>query len=829
MTPKPTYQELEEKVRQLGQAELKYQSAEAQIRNILESITDGFFACDADWRFVYVNRQAELILNIRADEVMGKNHWDVFPLALGTNLEREYRRAAAGEIRDFENFYEPWARWFHNRCYPREGGGMVVYFLDITERKREEREAEDHQLRLEAHVGEKTQELRAVNAQLKTEIAERAQVEQRLRESEEQFRSIFENALHGILFSAPGGQVYAANRAACDMLGRSEQEICKGGRNVVVDPSDPLLLAALEERQRTGRFMGELTYKRKDGSLFPVEISSAQFSVNTGDERACIIFRDISRRKKAEQAMQKSEERLALAMAATRDAIWDWDIMADTFYYSPRWWEMLGYPKDMQTTDPRLRSRLVHPDDLERISTIIRGALAGKNPFEFECRLVHNDGHYVPIRSQGTVQRNPAGEAIRVTGTIADLSRQKKREEEHREWDRKQQQLRKAESLSRMAGAIAHRYNNLLGAVIGNLDLAVDSLPPSTSTLGYIREANQAAHQAAKISSLMLTYLGQTVSTLEPVDLAELCRKCLSSLQATLPEGLDVAFESASPGPAVYANATLLRQVIHILITNSMEAMADTKGRIQLTVKSVSATAISATHRFPIDWLPTAKVFACLEVKDAGRGIRGEDIEQIFDPFYSTKFTGRGLGLAVLLGIVRGYQGVVTVESELRRGTVFRVFLPLSEQSVQVTAYQPPPVAATAYGGTVLLVEDEEPLRRAAKDMLSLLGFTVLTARDGAEAIKLFRDHQNEIRGVLCDLTMPRLNGWETLQSIRSLRPDIPAVIASGYEESMVMAGADKVRPEAFLQKPYDLKTLRETVKCFLVPKSGSSNGNGTC
>ena len=244
-----------------------------------------------------------------------------------------------------------------------------------------------------------------------------------------------------------------------------------------------------------------------------------------------------------------------------------------------------------------------------------------------------------------------------------------------------------------------------------------------------------------------------------------------------------------------------------------------TEDGIGLTVKTVSHADIPASKRFPIDWQPQEIAYACLEVTDTGCGIADKDIEKIFDPFFSTKFTGRGLGLPVVLGIVKAHSGAVTVESKPGRGSIFRVFLPVSAEEIPRQPDKADPVSEIEESGTVLLVEDEEQVRKMARIMLTHLGFTVLEAKDGVEAVEVFQQHQNEIRCVLSDLTMPRMDGWDTLAALRKLSPDIPVILSSGYDEAQVMANEHTELPNAFLGKPYQLKELRETIRRTLADK----------
>jgi CheY-like chemotaxis protein len=240
---------------------------------------------------------------------------------------------------------------------------------------------------------------------------------------------------------------------------------------------------------------------------------------------------------------------------------------------------------------------------------------------------------------------------------------------------------------------------------------------------------------------------------------------------------------------------------------------------IHLKVKTVSPGEIPASHRFPIDWQPQENAYACLEVADAGCGIQENDIEKLFDPFFSSKFTGRGLGLPVVLGIVKAHGGAVTVESEPGRGSEFRLYFPVSAEEVPRQPDTAPQAVATEKSGTLLLVEDDPMVRNIAAAMITHLGFYVIEANDGVDAVELFRQRRNEICCVICDLTMPRMNGWETLTALRDLAPGIPVILASGYDEAQVMEGDHPELPQIFLGKPFKQKELSDAINRALVRK----------
>lgn len=398
-----------------------------------------------------------------------------------------------------------------------------------------------------------------------------------------------------------------------------------------------------------------------------------------------------------------------------------------------------------------------------------------------------------------------------VTKLEAQLIDYQRTLEEKSKLEELNRQLQKTESLHRMAGAIAHHFNNKLGIVIGNLELALDDTPREAETIQPLSEAMQGALKAAEVSGLMLTYLGQTTGKHVEVDLVQLCRRSLPLLQAAAPKDVIFKVDLPSPGPILHGNINQMQQVLTNIISNSWEAIGTGRGTISLTVRRVAPSEISTANRLPIDWQVQNVLYACMEISDSGCGIGENDIEKIFDPFYSTKFTGRGLGLPVALGIVKAHGGCITLESQVGTGSTFRVYFPevVAPQQTETAVAE---LAARPGGGTVLLVEDDEMMRNMVATMLGRLGFTVLPAGDGREALQLFQQCSQDIRVVLCDLSMPYMDGWETLVALRRIRPDIPVILASGYDEAQVISGDHPELPQAFLHKPYRKILLEEAL-----------------
>jgi PAS domain S-box-containing protein len=538
------------------------------------------------------------------------------------------------------------------------------------------------------------------------------------------------------------------------------------------------------------------------------------------------------KRSRAQDALRESEQRMRLALEGTDQGLWDFDLLSTKVHYSDNWYKILGYGHEESNFDYEWYSNQIHPESSPVFEKALLDYISGHTKYlDWEYQIRNKSGEWQWIHALGIfTETDKTGLPVRMSGTHRNITDRKKAETEKATLEAQNRQLQKSESLGRMAGAVAHHFNNQLSVVIGNLEMAIDKQPKGAPPAKNLTAAMKAAWKAADMSGLMLTYLGQTHDNREPLDLSYSCRKILPLIKTTLPGNVVMKTDFPSPRPIIMANAGEIQQILTNLITNARETIGSNKGTISLSIKTVSPSEIPGKNRHPIDWQSLDKAYACLEVTDTGCGIEDKDIEQLFDPFFSTKFTGRGMGLAVVQGLVNSHKGVINVDSKPGSGSTFRLFFPVSEEALaqpQTTendidiTISAPSSRKMEEGGTVLVVEDDEMLCAMATAMLESFGFTVLQAKDGIEGLEVFGKHRSEIKFVLTDLTMPRMNGWETLTALRKLQPDIPVILASGYDLAHVMAGDHPELPQAFLAKPYNLKALRNAVSQTLESRRG--------
>lgn len=408
----------------------------------------------------------------------------------------------------------------------------------------------------------------------------------------------------------------------------------------------------------------------------------------------------------------------------------------------------------------------------------------------------------------------PADER-RILVTVRDITDMRQAEAEQRRLQAKVEHSQKLESLGVLAGGIAHDFNNILMSILGRADLIRHALAADHPAQDHLREVKQAARRAGDLCQQMLAYAGKGKVHVKPVDLKRLADDISRMLEISIPKGIAMAAQHQDDVPPILGDASQLQQVVMNLITNAVDAIGDRAGTI---TRRVGMTVRGPAHVGTSGDLP-AGTYVYLEIVDTGCGMDAYTRSRIFDPFFSTKFTGRGLGMAAVLGIIRAHRGGIEVESEVGRGTSIRVLFPLDAAAISASA--PPFPEVTPAGvrvllprqGTVLVVDDEITIRALTADMLTFLGYEVVQASSGKEAIAIFAARTREIGLIILDLTMPDLNGDEALKELRRLEPQVRVILASGYSRHEVARLLEASGVSAFLQKPFDVNALAEALQ----------------
>jgi PAS domain S-box-containing protein len=390
---------------------------------------------------------------------------------------------------------------------------------------------------------------------------------------------------------------------------------------------------------------------------------------------------------------------------------------------------------------------------------------------------------------------------------VADITSRKRAEEERLLVERRLQEAHKLESLAALAGGVAHVFNNLLVAIMGNASLVERSLPPDVQGREELAQIHSASEQAASLCRQMRDYAGRGRFSTGLVDLDRLVRDMIDLLRLSVSKKAELRCDLAGSLPPILTDATQIRQVVMDLVVNASEALGEQGGQIRIRSGVRPAE-------------PGSQALVYLEVEDNGCGMDEATRAFIFDPFFSTKFTGRGLGLAAVQGIVRSHKGRIEVESEPGRGSTFRVLLPAAEGPLPQQRRTARVTEDGLGGGTILVVDDETWVRDVTARMLGMMGFDVLQARDGEEALARFRE-AGEVRLVLLDLTMPRLDGEETFRTLHLLAPAVPVILMSGYSEQEAASRFVGKGLAGFLAKPFRLDDLAAKVRAALQKDEG--------
>jgi signal transduction histidine kinase len=384
-------------------------------------------------------------------------------------------------------------------------------------------------------------------------------------------------------------------------------------------------------------------------------------------------------------------------------------------------------------------------------------------------------------------------------------------EEERQELEGRAREAEKSESLAILAGGVAHDFNNIMMAIVGSAQLGLIHGGPDSDMAKLLGRIESAAWRAAKLSRQMLAYSGRGRMVVQNISLAQLMRDMLPLIESSAPPGITVTTEIDLEAPDVAVDPDQIEQVAMSLTANSFEAFAGGVGTVTLRVGTVDRDL--SDFDFPGgDGDPSTR-YVALEVQDTGCGMDSETLARVFDPYFSTKFQGRGLGLAAVHGIVRGHAGAIAIDSAPSVGTTATVLFPEAAESPPREAGGTQATGpAKKVAGTILVADDDEHVRLVTTEALELAGFDVLTANDGAEAIELFSQRPDDIDALVLDMVMPRTDGIQALRAIQEIRPDVPAILSSGYSEDEFLPKLNDVAWAGFVKKPFDIADLIDRV-----------------
>jgi len=631
-----------------------------------------------------------------------------------------------------------------------------------------------------------------------------------LKSSQLERNLFFNNSGDLMLIHTIRGRIKQANPVWEEILGWHPDELKTMNLGQILHPDDIEKTAEFGKILQKSHSRMNITnrYITKNGEYRTIRWASTLFKDDN------IVFssgRDETERYEAELELQKMWDRLDLALKSGTIGLWDFNIKDNTLSFNSNLAEIVGFNKIVNVSDKW--KEYIHEDDFRSSAKALMDLINGKkDSYVDQYRMLLPDGSYRWIFSRGKiVEYDSDGKPVRIAGSITDITEQKEAETRRLALEYQMLQAQKLESLGLLAGGIAHDFNNLLTGILGNADMLFYELPDNSHFQHKLLDIKKAAKKASELTKQMLAYTGKSTFKNEIIDINSLIDEMSSLFDISISKKVKIVYALNDNIPCISGDSTQISQILMNLVLNASEAI-DNNGeiRINTSLKECSASEINS---LTLHGNMTPGTYLVLEISDSGSGIPPDKIKQIFDPFYTTKFTGRGLGLAAVSGIIRSHNAGLHVTSRINEGTTFRIYLQPTDQKVSNQCIEEKkPAEFNEKHITILVADDESYIRSLTSRMLKTAGFDVLLAENGIDAIRLFRENSDKIGCIILDLTMPEMDGHEALIELRKINNSLPIIISSGYSEIDITPQFEGENISGFLQKPYQFDEFLLTI-----------------
>ncbi len=648
------------------------------------------------------------------------------------------------------------------------------------------------------------------------DVTERKTALQALETSSLQYRGILQSTMEGFWVVNRDGMIVDVNNTLCEMLGYTrDQLLTMSVADVEVEENDEDLRQHIEKIVTTGYDRFESRHRRKDGVAFDVEVSTTY--IPKPNEYFIAFIRDITERKRADENLRESEHKHRTLFESMVQGVVYQDRTGTIISANPAAERILGLTLDQMvgrtSIDPRWKTidedGFDFPGDTHPTMVSLKSGKPVKNVTIGVFNPQNENHNWINVNA---IPCFKPGESVpyQVFTTFEDITERKKAEREKENLENRLNQAQKMEAIGTLAGGIAHDFNNILAAILGYTEMARDDSPPESTIVKDLDKVLEGGNRAKDLVQQILAFSRQNEVEKTSLQPASVVKEAIKMLRPSLPTTIEIDQDITSVTGQILADPTQIHQILMNLCTNAFHAMEETGGKLDISLKEVHFSAEDLVHEPDVE----AGTFVQLSISDSGPGIPPDIKKKIFDPYFTTKETGKGtgMGLAIVHGIVKSYGGILTLYSELGEGTAFHVFLPVIEKESlpEIEDVEPTPVGRER----ILFIDDEEILAEMGKSMLERLGYHVTVRNKSIEALETFKNQPDLFDLVITDQTMPGMTGADIARRMIQIRPDIPIILCTGY--STVIS---EEKAKSFGIKEYALKPLSKKDIAVLIRK----------